>query len=273
MIDRVPSLEVRKVTKTYPGTIALAKFDLTLLEGEVHSFVGTNGSGKSTLIKILAGVVGADPGGTVTIRGEQHEADGLSPAWAAKHGLHFVHQQPSVFDELSVAENLSHGRSFERSRWGAISWSRTERRATATLARFNLDVDPSKPLGALRPAQRMMVAIARALADQDEGAPGVLVLDEPTAALPKTEVSHLLELVRAYAARGGSVLYVSHRLDEVLQVSDRVTVIRDGRLVATTAIAELTHDSLVESMVGATVKHQRRRRSVDDPKQIGRAHV
>jgi ribose transport system ATP-binding protein len=251
--DRPPRLEVRRLGKTYPGTVALHDFDITIRAGEVHSLVGTNGSGKSTFIKILAGVVRADADGEVVLDGEAFDAAALNPAWAARHRLRFVHQQLTVFDDLSVAENLAYGPGFARSRVRAISWRRTHERATETLARFQLEIDPSRTVGSLRPAQRVMIAIARALQGDEHEGGGLLVLDEPTAALPKSEVSHLLETVRQVAAAGRSVLYVSHRLDEVLEVSDQVTVIRDGRRRTTEPAASMSHDALVERMLGAAI--------------------
>lgn len=247
-------LRVEHVTKTYPGTVALKDLNWTLQPGEVHSLVGSNGSGKSTLIKILAGVVTGDAGGQISVPAASIRSEDVNPSWSFAHQLRFVHQQPSIFGDLTVAENLAvAGRYPTTGPLRTLNWRALNQSATQALARFNLDLDPRATVAALRPSQRMMLAIVRALQDRDEDQKSVLVLDEPTAALPKTEVAYLLSTLRELAERGDTIVYVSHRLDEVLSVSDRVTVIRDGRLVDTVSARGLSHDSIIEMMVGAAV--------------------
>ena len=158
---------------------------------------------------------------------------GWTPAAAHAAGLRFVHQQPAVFPELTIAENLALGAEFPRGVGGRIDWAALNRRTAELLDRYGIKATPKTPLGRLRAADRSRVAIMRALQDRDEADGGVLVLDEPTAALPDAEVEHLLEALRGYAAAGQTILYVSHRLDEVLSVADRITVLRDGRKVDT----------------------------------------
>jgi len=223
--------------------------DLSVRRGEVHALLGGNGSGKSTLIKLLAGVYHADPGGTLEVQGVSADASAWSPAVARGAGLHFVHQDPAVFGALTVTENLAIGHGFQ-TRGGRIDWRASRRRTAEVLARFSLDMHPDTPVGSLRPADRTMVAIARALQDQEGEHTGVLVLDEPTAALPASEVDVLLDALRRYAAEGQTIVYVSHRLPEVLRLADRITVLRDGAVVATREARGLTESALVELIVG-----------------------
>jgi ribose transport system ATP-binding protein len=169
---------------------------------------------------------------------------------ARSAGLHFVHQDPAVFGALTVAENLAIGRGFERAAGGRIDWPATRRRTVQVLERFSLQVSPDAPVAGLRPADRTMLAIARALQDQEGAHDGVLVLDEPTASLPASEVDVLLAALRKYAAAGQTILYVSHRLSEVLDLADRVTVLRDGAQVATREVTDLTEEQLIELIVG-----------------------
>ena len=237
------------VSKSFGTTRALDAVDLEIHCGEVHGLVGGNGSGKSTLIKILAGVLPADPGGSLEIAGRDVNLPGYNARAASDAGLRFVHQDAGVFPELSVMENLAVGRGFPTSRAGAVRWRDLRGRARAVLDRFEIPVAPDTPLVALGPALRMMVAIARALQDADDDE-GILVLDEPTAALPAHEVDVLMEAVRRYARAGHTIVYVSHRLDEVRALADRVSALRDGRLVATVDAAPLTEEQLIQLVVG-----------------------
>jgi ribose transport system ATP-binding protein len=245
-----PVVSIKDLSKSYGATAALRDVSFSVEGGHIHALIGGNGSGKSTLIKVLAGVVRADPGGQVLLGGETIPASRLSPALAARAGLHFVHQDPGIFPVLTVAENLAIGRGFETTTAGRIAWRRQHRRAASLLARFDVEVDPAAPAARLRPAERTMVAIARALQDQEETSSGVLLLDEPTAALSVAEVDLLLAALRRYAGRGQTIVLVSHRLDEVLAVADTVTVLRDGRHVHTGALAGHTTASLAELILG-----------------------
>ena len=223
---------------------------LSVRRGEVHALLGGNGSGKSTFIKVLAGVYRADPGGTIEIGGESTPADSWSASTAKSRGLHFVHQDPAVFPLLTVAENMAIGRGFERGLGGRIDWRATKRRTAQLIERFSIPATPDTPVAALRPADRTMVAIARALQDQEGAESGVLVLDEPTASLPVSEVDTLLTALRRYAEAGQTIVYVSHRLPEVLDLADTVTVLRDGDVVGTRPVEGLTEPQLVEMIVG-----------------------
>jgi ABC-type sugar transport system ATPase subunit len=243
-------LRVRALSKTFPGTCALADVCLEVERGKIHALLGGNGSGKSTLIKILAGIYASDPGGELEIAGAAHDATRWSPTQAKAANLHFVHQNPGVFLDLTVAENIAIGRGFETGAAGRVRWRRVNERTRRLLQRFHIDAEPTTPVAALRLADRTMIAIARALQDQEGEAEGVLVLDEPTASLPESEVGVLHDALRRYAAAGQTIIYVSHRLDEVLDIADEVSVLRDGSIVGTVPRSELTEERLVELIVG-----------------------
>jgi len=246
------ALQVRGLTKSFAATRALKGISFEVAGGEIHALLGGNGSGKSTLVKILAGVYRADDG-TFVIRDELLDARAITPSAVARIGLRFVHQQPSTFAEMTVAENLSIGRGFETGIARNIHWRSVRARARTVLARFGIDAEPNQRLGTLGPAAQTMVEIARALQDQEGSKDGILVLDEPTASLPAHEVALLLGALRRYVAEGQTILFVTHRLDEVLAVADRVTVLRDGSHVATRPRREVSHDQLVEMIVGRFV--------------------
>jgi ABC-type sugar transport system ATPase subunit len=247
-------LAIEHLSKTFPGTLALDDVSIEIERGTVHCLVGGNGSGKSSLIKILAGVSQGDPGGTITIGDATEQAARTSPEWARAAGLHFVHQDLAVFPMLSVAENLAIGRGFPVATPAkAIRWRELKARAFAVLDRFSIDVDPSRLLRDLRPAERTMVAIARALQDQSWASEGIVVLDEPTVALPAAEVDLLLSALQRYAVAGQTILLVTHRLEEVVRIADRVSVLRDGKLAATLEPPDITEDRLVELIVGRSL--------------------
>jgi ribose transport system ATP-binding protein len=246
--DRVV-LRAEGVSKNYGGTHALVDMSLTLRAGEVHALVGGNGSGKSTFIKILAGVEQADRGelslGESTVDARHVDAD---TAW--RMGLRFVHQRSSIFPDLPIAENLAIGSLFSTGRGGRIRWREQYRQAAALLERFNIQADPRDLASTLSPARQTLLTIARALQNLVADETGILVLDEPTASLPRTETAELLEALRGYARNGQAILYVSHRLEEILAVADTVSVLRDGVYAGTYPRSELDHDSLVELISG-----------------------
>ena len=244
------ALTVRGLSKTYAGNLALDSLFLQVRPGEIHALLGGNGSGKSTAVKILAGVEQADPGGEIVVGDVAAGVSEWTPARAHAAGLRFVHQQAAVFPDLSVAENLAIGAEFPKGVGGRIDWSALHARTQELLDRYQITATPKTPLRMLRAADRSRVAIVRALQDRDDADSGVLVLDEPTAALPDAEVAYLLEALRGYAAAGQTILYISHRLDEVLSVADRVTVLRDGRKVDTVETKGLTESRLIELIVG-----------------------
>ncbi len=243
------ALEIRSLSKTFPGGRGLLDLDLEIRPGTVHALLGQNGSGKSTLIKVLAGVYQADPGATAFVRQEPFEL-GSAVAAQAK-GIRFIHQDLGLVPSLEVADNLRLGRRYS-SRWW-LSDRKERRVAGALLRKFGIDVDTSIPLGELSPAQQTMVAIARALSDRDQFG-RLIVLDEPTAALQREEVTYLFELIRRLRDTGNSVLYVTHRLEEVFEIADEVTVLRDGHRVTSRPVEGLDHSALVKLIIGRTLE-------------------
>jgi ribose transport system ATP-binding protein len=245
-----PLLQLTGASKSFGGARALAGVDLTVGAGEVHGLLGSNGSGKSTLLKILAGFHHPDAGRLV-VRGEE-VALPLAPGAYRELGMAFVHQDLGLVPDLSVCENLivaRLGTGVQR----RVRWRAEHARAAEALARHGLqEIDTHAPVGSLPQMQRALLAIVRAVEElrADDHAHPLLVLDEPTAFLPRAGVEQLFALVRGLVARGASVLFVSHDLDEVMEVCDRVTVLRDGRLAGTAVVRETSADALVELIVG-----------------------
>jgi ABC-type sugar transport system ATPase subunit len=242
-------LRIRGLVKTFGGNHALRGVDLDIAAGEVHGLVGHNGSGKSTLIKTLAGFYHADPhsGAEAWLDGVSFD---LARVGVQRHErLRFVHQDLGLVLEMNALENLALRSGFARTRLGSIRWDEQERAVRATIARFGVHLDVHRPLAEATPVERTVVAIAGALQGW-QGGRAVLVLDEPTAVLPPGEVDQLLGIVREIRAQGASVLYVSHRLDEIFALCDRVTVMRGGQVVATREVSSLTKHELVTLMLG-----------------------
>jgi ribose transport system ATP-binding protein len=267
-------LELSGLTKSFGGARALSSVDLRIDPGEVHGLLGQNGSGKSTLLKVLAGFHEPEEG-ALRVRGES-VALPLSPGAFRELGLAFVHQDLALVPALSVTENLIVSRLAGRGR-GRIRWGVENRRAADVLDRYGLTgIDPEAPVTRLTQMQRALLAIVRAVEElraDDHSAP-LLVLDEPTAFLPRTGIDRLFSLVRGIVAEGGSVLFVTHDLDEVREVCDRVTVLRDGRRAGTLKVAESTTDDLVELIIGHRLErrvHTREDRSAGPVRLRARA--
>jgi ribose transport system ATP-binding protein len=241
-------LSVRGLSKSFGGTVALDAVDLEIRAGEVHALVGQNGSGKSTLIKVLSGYHSADAG-QVAMLGREVKLP-LGPTALRKLGISFVHQDLGLVPSGTVLENLRVGR-YETGAGRNIRWRSERRTARELLARFDLSLDPDQKVAPLRPTERAVLAVARAVADVEAArGRGLLVLDEPTTALPAHEVGLLFEAMRRVTEAGSSVLFITHNLDEVLAVADRVSVLRDARLVATESVAGLDHDRLIALILG-----------------------
>jgi ribose transport system ATP-binding protein len=246
----VSILRIERLSKTFPGTKALDNVSLEIGDREIHGLVGQNGSGKSTLIKVLAGYHRADPGARAWLGDEPFDLNEVSHERHTQ--LRFVHQDLGLILEFSAAENLALLGGFITGNVGNVKWRAQQRRTRELLEPFDLRLDVNKPLAQATPVQRTVVAIAAALSEW-EGGQGVLVLDEPTAVLPPTDVDVLLNIVEGVRARGTSILYVSHRLDEVFRICDKVTVLRGGQVVASRPIQGLDTQALAELMVGSEV--------------------
>ena len=239
--DEEPILRMEGIVKRFAGATALDRVDFSVRRGEVHALVGENGAGKSTLIKIMTGAYRRD-GGQMWLEGAP-VAFG-SPAAAQAAGVIAVHQEIHLLVHRTVAENVFLGR--EPRRWGLLDWRRMMRETSALLDSLGLRIAPDAILGALSTAQQQMVAIARGVS---LGAK-VLVLDEPTSSLAEREVALLYDMIRQLQAKGTSIVYISHRFDELYAVCDRVTVLRDGKLVGTNRLSELDRLDLVCLMLG-----------------------
>jgi ribose transport system ATP-binding protein len=236
----VPLLSVRGLTKRFPGTLALEGLDLDVRRGEIHAILGENGAGKSTFIKILAGIYPADAG-VVTLEGAP-----VRPNRNGLPGAAFIHQDLALVDSMSVMENIGHTSGFPR-RFGLIAWSAMRRRAEAILSTLQADINPMTLVSRLPQAEKAIVAIARAIATQDVR---LLVLDEPTASLSEVEVARVIKTLESLKGRHVGIVFVTHRLDEVFRIADRVTVLRDGRHVLTTPVQETDRSRLVTAIVG-----------------------
>ncbi|WUN57471.1 sugar ABC transporter ATP-binding protein [Rhodococcus sp. NBC_00294] len=244
------------MSKTFGDTRVLHDVDLEIAGGEVHALVGQNGSGKSTLIKILAGFHDADPGASVFVDGRPEvlgDPDGIHAA-----GVRFVHQDLGLVPALSVVDNLALGHGYDTGRGGRIRWSWATHTARDALRAVGYELDVTRAVEDLQPVERTAVAIARAL-QSARGEMSVLVLDEPTATMPKAEVQRLFEIIDTVRAQNVGILYVSHHLEEIFELADTMTVLVDGRRVATKRRGEVDRSSLVDLMTGGVVDAARRR--------------
>jgi ribose transport system ATP-binding protein len=249
----VPVLQMRGICKQFPGVVALNDVALEVQPGEVHVLLGENGAGKSTLVKILSGAVQKDAG-EIALAGEIVEIRG--PDHARRLGISIIYQELTLVPHLSVAENIFLGKAPRR--WGLVDWRRMRHDAERLLHGLGLAIDVHRPVSGLGLAQQQMVELARALADEAR----VLVMDEPTSALTGVEVEQLFSTTARLIARGVAVVYISHRMDEVFRIGHRVTVLRDGRNVATRRLADVTVAELVRMMANREVSDQYPRRQV-----------
>lgn len=240
------ALSVSGISKTFGATKALDDVSLEVRPGEVHALMGQNGCGKSTLVKVLAGF--HRPDHNVEARSHQSRFAPGDAAAVKAAGVRFIHQDLGLVPSLSVMDNLALGAGYATRRGGSIDWRVQRETARRDLADLGYDLDVRRLIEDLEPVERTAVAIARALRDNEQA--GLLVFDEPTATMPGPDVVRLHELIRQLCARGAGVVYVSHHIDEVLALADRVTVLRDGRNVATVDVADLTPRSLVSLMTG-----------------------
>jgi ribose transport system ATP-binding protein len=240
-------IEVENVSKTFPGVRALSDVRFELAPGEVHALMGENGAGKSTLMKILAGVYTKDSG---RILYNGHEVAFANPREAQAAGIGIIHQELQLMNHLTVAQNIFIGREPKRAFGLLLDEDKLNREAAALLTHLNLTIDPRTVVGNLTVAKQQMVEIAKAFSHHSR----VLIMDEPTAALNNAEIAELFKMIRDFKGRGVGIIYISHKVDELKQISDRVTVLRDGEYVGTVPTEATSVDTIISMMVGRTLK-------------------
>jgi ribose transport system ATP-binding protein len=255
--DALPILSVSNLSKTFGGARALRNVSFDVLPGEVHGLLGKNGSGKSTLVKILAGFHAPDEGGEMRFNGEAVTLP-LKPGDYRRLGMSFVHQNLGLVGSLTVLENLRLVQ-LTSGKKAFINWRDEEGAARRALSRFDLDLDPHERVDRITPVQRALLAIVRAYEEIDAaraktGRPGLVLLDEPTPFLPASGVEQLFAMVRSITASGSSVIFISHDIDEVMQITDRITVLRDGEVAGELARADATNARIVEMIVGRSLE-------------------
>ena len=259
------ALDIKHLSKRFGGAIALDDVSLSIKCGEVHGLLGSNGSGKSTLIKVLSGFHTPESGAEISLYGRSLVLP-VKPSRLREHGLSFVHQHLGLVPSLSVTENLYLGKLSSEDNW-CINWTAAHENAHDVFDRFDLDLEPTMEVGFLSPVQQALLAIVRAYESLqelreralDQGAgplstqPGVLVLDEPTPFLPKSGVEQLFRLIRQCVSDGASVIFVSHDVDEVREITDRATILRDGRLIDTVLSQSTSHEAFVSRIIGRSL--------------------
>lgn len=238
-------LLLKDITKTYPGVIALNNVSLNVREGEVHALIGENGAGKSTLIKVITGAIEPDFG---TIQFEDEAYEHMTPAISKKLGIEAIYQEFNLAPSLSVAENIFIGAKVNKG--FVVDFKKLYKEAEAVLDHFHVNINPKAKVKELSVAYMQLVEIAKAVAREAK----LLIMDEPTAPLTDDEVKNLFDLIGELKKRGVSIIYISHRLDELFQVSDRVTVMRDGEVIVTKDTQEMSKQELIYHMVGRELK-------------------
>lgn len=253
-------LELRGISKRFGGVAALSNVDFDLARGEIHCLVGGNGSGKSTMIKIISGVQAPDPGGRIVVEGREHPR--LTPVESSALGVQVIYQDLSLFPNLSVAENIAIGR--HRALVGWVDWPAVRATASAAVQRIQVTLDLDETVSHLSIANRQLVAICRAIAADAK----LVIMDEPTASLTRHEVDSLLALTLELKRRDISVLFVSHRFDEVLEIAERVTVVRDGVKLGTYDARGMTEQRLAFLMSGKTFTYETAERPIPRDRPI-----
>ena len=233
-------LKLEHITKTYPGVVALNDVSLEFRPGEIHALLGENGAGKSTLIKIIAGAISPDPGGTIAF--DEKTYSQMTPALSAENGVAVIYQDINLVTPMTVAENIFMGRKM-----GRIYSKRTlNKLAQALFEEYGFQLDPAMRVERLSPANQQMVEIARAISNNAK----IMIMDEPTAPLAASEVELLFSIIAKLKAKGVTVIYISHRMEEVFQITERISVLRDGRFIKTLNTADTNRAELVKLMVG-----------------------
>jgi ABC-type sugar transport system ATPase subunit len=247
MESKTNLLQLNKITKIFPGVIAVDEVDFDMNRGEIHALVGENGAGKSTLIKILGGVYQPD-GGKVVFDGE--EVFFATTHQSYERGISVIYQEFNLIPDLSVAENIFVGREPRRIGNLFINWKVINSDARDILDKLEVKIDPKKFVSDLTLAERQMIEIAKALSFQSK----LIIMDEPTAALSDREVQKLFDIIKGLREEGVSIIYISHRLEEAFELSDRITVLRDGKKIGTKVSSETNEEQIIEMMVGKVVK-------------------
>ena len=236
-------LKMRGISKFYPGVVALNKVDLSVYEGEVHALLGENGAGKSTLIKVLSGAVRNDEG-TIELNGKSFEH--MTPLEARENGVEVIYQEYNLIPGLTVAENVCLGSQMH----GIVNMKQQVVATQQIFDKYNIHLDPRALVGSLPPAKQQLVEITKAISKD----PKIIVMDEPTAQLTMAEVENLYKIIATLKAKGTSIIFISHRMEELFAVTDRVTIMRDGQYVTTVNTAETDRDQLITLMVGRELK-------------------
>ncbi|MDF2682823.1 MAG: ribose transporter ATP-binding protein RbsA [Brevibacillus sp.] len=248
-------LRMHNISKSFPGVKALQNVDFSVNKGEIHCLIGANGAGKSTLMKILAGVYPKDDG-EIYLQGEKVQI--TSPADSKQLGVITIHQELSLVEHLTVAENIYLG-SYAKPRFGIVSWKRLRRQAQELIDRLGIAIDVDTPVSELSMGHKQIVELAKAL----EGNAKVIIMDEPSTTLSENEIRTLFTIIEELIKQGITIIYISHKLEELFAIGDRVTVLRDGKWVATEKLSELDQAGLTELIIG--YKMEKRERSAEQP--------
>ena len=262
MINDEVILETKNITKKYPGVVALDNVSFDLKRGEIHTLVGENGAGKSTLVHIIAGVYEKDMG-QIFIKGK--ELKSINPITAEKLGIAIVHQMPKLIPSLSIGENIFMGR-LPKTKFKTIDWNKIFLRAREEMQTLDLQVSPMIKIKQISPGQKAMVAIIKAFSRK----PVIFILDEPTAFLNENETKKLFNLLLELKKQGVSFIYISHNLEEVFEISDRITVLRNGKEITTVHPKEIDRTALIKMMIGKEIEQQFERKFFSKGKEIFR---
>ena len=243
METRQPLIEMKKISKAFSGNRVLENVDFEVLPGEIHALMGENGAGKSTLMKILTGIYERDTG-SIFVKG--NEVSFTNPKQAEKAGIAVIHQELNIIPYLTVSENMFLGKELTTGRLGILRTKEMKEKTKEYLNRLGVDLDPNIEAGRLSVGQQQMIEIARAVATNAE----VLIMDEPTAALTDREIEALFQVINGLKATGVGIVYISHRMEEIFRICDRISVLRDGEFIGTKKIKDTDFDEVVRMMVG-----------------------
>jgi len=258
-----PILKMTKISKQFPGVKALSKVDFSVEAGEVHCLIGANGAGKSTLMKILTGVYQKDEG-DIEFQGKAINMDG--PAKSRDIGISIIYQELSLIEHLSVAENIFLG-TYLKPRFGIMSWRKLREEVKRILDRLGIDIPPDRTVADLSSGHKQIVELAKALASDAK----LIIMDEPSTTLSQKEVETLFQVIGDLKRQGITIIYISHKLEELFAVGDRVTVMRDGKYIATNRLSDITQDELVELITGNKASKQEAARGNAEFEELLRA--